>query len=66
MSGLGLFLSLLVSGDAVQTLPLPSEEMDGVLVRSSDGRQVYLFLPRNGSFELRVLPQQDEANEHVG
>ena len=57
MAGLGLFLALLVSGDAALTVPLPSEPRDAVLVRTPDGLQLHLFLPReDGSFELRALP----------
>jgi len=56
MDGLVLFLALLVSGNAAVTVPL-SEPRDAVLVRSQDGRQLHLFLPReDGSFELRALP----------
>jgi len=57
MAGLGLLLAMLVSGDAALTVPLPSEPRDAVLVRSADGMQLHLFLPReDGSFELRALP----------
>ena len=57
MSALGLFLSVLVSGDAALTLPLPLQARDAIVARSMDDRQLHLFLPRDdGSFELRALP----------
>ena len=57
MPGLGLLLAMLVSGDAALTVPLPTQDRDAVLVRSLDGLQLHLFLPKeDGGFELRALP----------
>ncbi len=57
MAGLGFLLALLVSGNAALTVPLPGEARDAVLVRSSNGVQLHLFLPReDGTFDVRALP----------
>ena len=57
MPGLGLLLAMLVSGDPALTVPLPTQNRDAVLVRSQDGMQLHLFLPKeDGGFELRALP----------
>ena len=57
MPGLGLLLAMMVTGDAAMTVPLPTQARDAVLVRSLDGMQLHLFVPReDGGFDLRALP----------
>ena len=57
MAGLGLLLAMLVSGNAALTVPLPTQARDAVLIRSANGMQLHLFLPReDGTFALRALP----------